>query len=80
MDLSCHSVGGNLLRNNEEITEVLERGLNIGSILHNGRRCVYEHLWDQGYSIARSVNIFCSCIRLELILFAELIIICIKAS
>ena len=64
MGLSRRSVGGNFLKNNKEIKEVLERELNVGSILPYGRRRVYKHLRRQGYLIARSVRIFYSSIRL----------------
>ena len=64
MGLSHCSVGGNFLKNNEEIKEVLERELNVGSILHYGRRRVYKHLRRQEYLLARSIRIFYSSIRL----------------
>ena len=54
MSLSRRSVGGNFLKNDQDIKEVLERELNVGSILHYGRRRVYKHLRHQGYLIARS--------------------------
>ena len=57
MGLSRLSVGGNFLKNDEDIKEVLERELNMGSILHYGRRCIYEHLWCQGYLIASFIGI-----------------------
>ena len=57
MGFSQRSVGGNLLKNDEGIKEVLERKLNVGSILHYGRRRVYEHLRCQGYFIARFISI-----------------------
>ena len=64
MGLSPHSLGENFLRNNEKIKEVLERELNVGSILHYGRRLVYEHLRRQRHLIARSISIVYSSIRL----------------
>ena len=57
MSLSHRSVGGNFLKNDKDIKEVLERELNVGSILHYGRRRVYEHLRCQGYLIARSDSV-----------------------
>ena len=57
MGLSRRSVGGNFLKNNDEIGDILERELNVGSILHYGRCHVYEHLWRQVYLIARSIKI-----------------------
>ena len=45
--LSRCSVGGNFLKNDEDIKEVLERELTVGSILHYGRRRVYEYLRHQ---------------------------------
>ena len=57
MGLSRRSVGGNFLKNDEDIKEVLEKELNVGSILHYGRRRVYEHLRRQGYLIARFIGI-----------------------
>ena len=57
ISLSRCSVGGNFLKNDEDIKEVLERELNVGSILHYGRRRVYEHLRRQGYLIARSDSV-----------------------
>ena len=57
MSLSRRSVGGNFLKNDKDIKEVLERELNVGSILHYGRRRVYEHLRRQGYLIARSDSV-----------------------
>ena len=53
MGISRHSRTGNFLTNTEEIKEILERELNVGGILHYGRRRVYEHLRRQGYLIAR---------------------------
>ena len=57
MNISRHSVRGNFLKKNDEIKEVLETELNVGSILHYGRPRVYEHLWCQRYLIARSDSI-----------------------
>ena len=57
MGLSQCSVGGNFLENNDEIKDILEREVNMGSILHYGRRHVYEHLRLQVYLIARSIKI-----------------------
>ena len=61
---SRRSVGGIFLTNNKEIKEVLERELNVSSIRHYGRGCIYEHLQGQRYLIARSVSIYNSSIRL----------------
>ena len=55
--LSRCLVGGNLLKNNDEIKDILERELNMGSILHYGRRRIYKHLRRQGYLIARCMSI-----------------------
>ena len=57
MGLSRRSVGGNFLKNDDEIKDILERELNVGSILHYARRRVYEHLRRQGYLIARCIKI-----------------------
>ena len=57
MNISRHSVGGNFLKNNDEIKEVLETELNVSSILHYGIRLVYEYLRYQGYLIARSDSV-----------------------
>ena len=57
MGLSRRSVGGNIVKNDEDIKEVLEQELNMGSILHYGGRHVYEHLRRQGYLIARFIGI-----------------------
>ena len=57
MSLSRRSVGGNFLKHDKDIKEVLERELNVGSILHYERRGVYEHLRRQGYLIARSDSV-----------------------
>ena len=57
MGLSRRSVGGNFLKNDDDIKDILERELNVGSILHYGRRRVYKHLRRQGYLIARCVDI-----------------------
>ena len=51
--ISRYSRTGNILTNTEEIKEILEWELNVGGILHYGRRRVYEHLRRQGYLIAR---------------------------
>ena len=56
MGLSRRSVGGNLLKNHDEIKDILERELNVGSILHYGRRRVDKHLRCPGYSIARFIK------------------------
>ena len=53
MRISRHSRTGNFLTNTEQIKEILERELNVGGILNYGRRRVYEHLWHQGYLMAR---------------------------
>ena len=53
MGINCHSRTRNFLTNTEEIKEILERELNVGGILHYGRRRVYEHSQRQGYLIAR---------------------------
>ena len=51
--ISRYSRTGNILTNTEEIKEILEWKVNVGGILHYGRRRVYEHLQRQGYLIAR---------------------------
>ena len=59
MGLPRRLVVGNFnLKNTEEIKAVLERELNISSILHYRGRRAYEHLRCQGYLNARSVSIF----------------------
>ena len=57
MGLSRRSVGGNFLKYDEDIKKVLARELNVGSIIHYGRRRIYENLRRQRYLIARFISI-----------------------
>ena len=57
INISRCLVGGNFFKNNEEIKEVLKSELNVSSILHYGRRRIYEYLRHQGYLIVRSDSV-----------------------
>ena len=53
LGLSRHPRSGNFVTNPTELQVLLEKELNTGSILHYGRRRVYEHMRRQGYLVAR---------------------------
>ena len=67
--ISRHLRTGNFLTNTEEIKEILEQELNVECILYYGRQRVYEHLWRQGYLIARLTILILNIQYILLILF-----------
>ena len=53
LGLSRRRIVGNFNSDDKEIQGLMEKELMDGTILHYGRRRVYEHLRRQGYLIAR---------------------------
>ena len=53
LGMSRRRIAGNFITDDMEIQVLLEKELMDGTILHYGRRRVYEHLRRQGYLIAR---------------------------